>query len=76
MKTRAAGKTLLASTVLTAAALAGSAFASDQTPFASQAVQQSTMQLAEMACGGAGSCGGNMKQDNKKDADKADSSKS
>lgn len=76
MKTRAAGKTLLASTVITAAALAGSAFAAGQTPFASQTAHQSTMQLAEMSCGGAGACGGNMKQDNKKDGDKADSTKS
>ena len=72
MKTRTAGKTLLASTVMTAAALAGSAFAAGQTPFASQPVQQSTTQLAEMACGGAGACGGNMKQDAKKESDKTD----
>lgn len=75
MKTRTAGKTLVASTVITAAALAGSAFASGQTPFASQTTHQSTMQLAEMACGGAASCGGNVKQDNK-DNSQTDSSKS
>jgi hypothetical protein len=73
MKTRAVGKTLLASTVMTAAALAGSALAAGQTPFTSQTTQQSTMQLAEMSCGGNGACGGNVKQDTKKDDGKTDS---
>lgn len=75
MKMRTSGKMLLASTVVTAAALAGSAFAAGQTPFASHSSNKSTMQLAEMSCGGAASCGGNMDKHKKSDNDK-DSSKS
>jgi nucleoside-specific outer membrane channel protein Tsx len=75
MKTRSMQKTLLASTVIAASVAAGAAMAAtNQSPFESNHTQGSSMQLAEMACGGAASCGGNMKKD--KSAEKSDANKS
>lgn len=75
MKTRSIQKTLLASTVVAASVAAGAAMAaSNQSPFVSNHTQGSNMQLAEMSCGGAASCGGNMKKD--KSAEKSDANKS
>jgi hypothetical protein len=75
MKTRSIQKTLLASTVIAGCVAAGAAMAAtNQSPFASSHTQGSSVQLAEMSCGGAASCGGNMKKD--KSADKTDANKS
>ncbi|MHB9020626.1 MAG: hypothetical protein ACYC3A_02175 [Halothiobacillus sp.] len=75
MKTRSIQKTLLASTVIAAAVTAGSAVAATgQSPFTSNHTQGSSMQLAEVSCGGNVSCGSHIKKD--KTTDKTDSSKS
>lgn len=66
MKTRTRTKMILASTAIDAAMTAGSAVAATQGhTFSSQTTQGSTVQLAEMSCGGNSSCGGNMKKDSK-----------
>lgn len=66
MKTRTRTQAILASTAIAAAMTAGSAAAATQgNTFNSQTTQGSTVQLAEMACGGNGACGGNMKKDDK-----------
>lgn len=66
MKTRTRTQAILASTAIAAAMTAGSAVAATQgNTFSSQTTQGSTVQLAEMACGGNGACGGNMKKDDK-----------
>lgn len=66
MKTRTRTKMILASTAIAAAMTAGSAVAATQgNTFSSQKTQGSAVQLAEMACGGNGACGGNMKKSDK-----------
>ncbi|ANJ67556.1 hypothetical protein A9404_09285 [Halothiobacillus diazotrophicus] len=66
MKVRTRTQAILASTAIAAAMTAGTATAATQNnTFSSQNAQGSTVQLAEMACGGNGACGGNMKKDDK-----------